>query len=41
MARSFFKGRAVRGGGASALMAGLMAGAYGVASAVTGGSVLS
>lgn len=38
MAGSFFKSRAVRVGGASALMAGLMAGAYGIASAATGGS---
>ncbi|HEX5267972.1 MAG TPA: DUF5666 domain-containing protein [Acidimicrobiales bacterium] len=38
MAGSFFRNRAVKVGGASALMAGLMAGGYGVASAATGGS---
>ena len=41
MVRSFFKSRAVRAGGASALMAGLMAGGCGIASAITGSSVLS
>lgn len=38
MTTSFFKSRAVRFGGVSALMAGLMAGGYGVASAATSGS---
>lgn len=38
MSRSFVKSRAVRAVGASALMAGLIAGGYGVASAATGGS---
>ena len=38
MERSFWKNRVVRVGGASALMAGLMAGGYGIASAATGGS---
>ena len=38
MASSFFRNKAVKVGGVSALMAGLMAGGYGVASAATAGS---